>query len=262
MSLPSDTPLQKLQFYVTTGYTCGYLPNKMAQSLIAAPQHLVDAKVYSGLIQQGFRRSGKFSYRPHCENCQECVPVRIILYQFSLNRSQKRAFKQHNNLTTTLLPIGFHEEHYALYASYQRARHSEEKMQSETTSQESDVEQYQSFLCQSNVESVMVEFRENGQLKMVSVIDIVLDGISAVYTFYESTDTTSSYGDPAKRASYGDSSKRASYGTYNVIWQTLWAKELGLPYLYLGYWIRDSKKMAYKQNFKPLEKLIDGEWIK
>ncbi|PPD48952.1 MAG: arginyltransferase [Methylotenera sp.] len=244
MSLPSDTPLQKLQFYVTTGYTCGYLPNKMAQSLIAAPQHLVDAKVYSGLIQQGFRRSGKFSYRPHCENCQECIPVRIILDQFSPNRSQKRAFKQHNNLTTAILPVGFHEEHYALYASYQRARHSEEKIQDETAPQENDVEQYQSFLCQSNVESVMVEFRENEQLKMVSVIDIVRDGISAVYTFYETKNTAT------------------SYGTYNVLWQTLWAKELGLPYLYLGYWIRDSKKMAYKQNYQPLEKLIDGEWIK
>jgi len=244
MSLPSDTPLQKLQFYVTTGYTCGYLPNKMAQSLIAAPQHLVDAKVYSGLIQQGFRRSGKFSYRPHCENCQECIPVRIILDQFSPNRSQKRAFKQHNNLTTAILPVGFHEEHYDLYVSYQRARHSEEKIQDETAPQENDVEQYQSFLCQSNVESVMVEFRENEQLKMVSVIDIVRDGISAVYTFYETKNTAT------------------SYGTYNVLWQTLWAKELGLPYLYLGYWIRDSKKMAYKQNYQPLEKLIDGEWIK
>jgi arginine-tRNA-protein transferase len=244
MSLPSDTPLQKLQFYVTTGYTCGYLPNKMAQSLIAAPQHLVDAKVYSGLIQQGFRRSGKFSYRPHCENCQECIAVRIILDQFSPNRSQKRAFKQHQNLSTTILPVGFHEEHYTLYASYQRARHSDEKIQAETESQETDIEQYQSFLCQSNVESVIVEFRENGQLKMVSVIDIVRDGISAVYTFYDTTDTSS------------------SYGTYNVLWQTLWARELGLSYLYLGYWIKDSKKMAYKQNFKPLEKLIDGEWIK
>ncbi|MDO9150744.1 MAG: arginyltransferase [Methylotenera sp.] len=244
MSLPSDTPLQKLQFYVTTGYACGYLPNKMAQSLIAAPQHLVDAKVYSGLIQQGFRRSGKFSYRPHCENCQECIAVRIVLDQFNPNRSQKRAFKQHQNLSTTILPVGFHEEHYTLYASYQRARHSDEKIQAETESQETNIEQYQSFLCQSNVESVIVEFRDNSQLKMVSVIDIVRDGISAVYTFYDTTDTSS------------------SYGTYNVLWQTLWARELGLPYLYLGYWIKDSKKMAYKQNFKPLEKLIDGEWVK
>jgi len=244
MSLPSDTPLHKLQFYVTTGYTCGYLPNRMAQSLIAAPQHLVDANVYSGLIQQGFRRSGKFSYRPHCENCQECVPVRVVLEKFSPNRSQKRAFKQHQNLTTTILPVGFHEEHYALYASYQRARHSDDKTaeQTDSDSQENDVEQYQSFLCQSNVESVLIEFREGDQLKMVSVIDIVRDGISAVYTFYDTSDNTT------------------SYGTYNILWQALWAQTLDLPYLYLGYWIKDSRKMAYKQNYRPLEKLIDGEW--
>jgi len=244
MSLPSDTPLHKLQFYVTTGYTCGYLPNRMAQSLIAAPQHLVDANVYSGLIQQGFRRSGKFSYRPHCENCQECVPVRVVLEKFSPNRSQKRAFKQHQNLTATILPVGFHEEHYALYASYQRARHSDDKTpeQTDSDSQENDVEQYQSFLCQSNVESVLIEFREEDQLKMVSVIDIVRDGISAVYTFYDTSDNTT------------------SYGTYNILWQALWAQTLDLPYLYLGYWIKDSRKMAYKQNYRPLEKLIDGEW--
>ncbi len=244
MSLPSDTPLHKLQFYVTTGYTCGYLPNRMAQSLIAAPQHLVDANVYSGLIQQGFRRSGKFSYRPHCENCQECVPVRVVLEKFSPSRSQKRAFKQHQNLTTTILPVGFHEEHYALYASYQRARHSDDKTaeQTDSDSQENDVEQYQSFLCQSNVESVLIEFREGDQLKMVSVIDIVRDGISAVYTFYDTSDNTT------------------SYGTYNILWQALWAQTLDLPYLYLGYWIKDSRKMAYKQNYRPLEKLIDGEW--
>lgn len=250
MSLPSDTPLQKLQFYVTTGYTCGYLPNKMAQSLIAAPQHLVNAQVYNSLIQQGFRRSGKFAYRPHCENCQECVAVRVILDKFVQNRSQKRAFKQHKNLITKILPVDFYEDHYALYARYQLARHHEKKddnsadvkPEAETASTESDIEQYQSFLCQSNVESVMVEFREDGELKMVSVIDIAHDGLSAVYTFYETTDIAT------------------SYGTYNVLWQALWAKTLRLPYLYLGYWIKDSKKMAYKQNFKPLEYLVDGEW--
>ena len=123
MSLPSDKPLQKLQFYVTSGYSCGYLPNKIAQSLIAAPQHLIDANVYNGLIQQGFRRSGKFAYRSHCENCRECVPVRLVLQDFILSRSQKRAYKQHQNLTITILNVTFYKEHYALYASYQIARH-------------------------------------------------------------------------------------------------------------------------------------------
>jgi arginine-tRNA-protein transferase len=251
MTLPGDQPLQKLQFYVTTGYSCGYLPNKMAQSLIAAPQHLVNAEVYSGLIQQGFRRSGKFAYRPHCENCRECVPVRIILDEFKPNRSQMRAYKQHQHLTTHILPVDFYEAHYALYAQYQRARHDDSLKPDASADDETEVEQYRNFLCQSNVESVLVEFREHGKLVMVSVIDIVRDGVSAVYTFYDTS-----------VSNIDSSQKRPSYGTYNVIWQALWAKQLNLPYLYLGYWIKDSKKMAYKQNFKPLQKLIDGEWLK
>jgi len=242
MMLSSEPPLHKLQFYVTTGYSCGYLPNKLAQSLIASPQHLIDAHIYSGLIQQGFRRSGKFAYRPHCETCRECVPVRVVLADFILSRSQKRAYKQHKNLTTTILPIDFHEEHYQLYTAYQKARHADTQSANEEKAEKDEVEQYKNFLCQTNVESVMVEFRDNGQLKMVSVIDIVLDGISAVYTFYDTSDS------------------RASFGTHNVLWQVEWAKTLHFPYLYLGYWIRESKKMAYKQNFKPLEMLIDGEW--
>jgi len=246
MTTPTEPPLNKLQFYVTVGYTCGYLPNKLAQSLIATPQHLIDAHVYSGLIQQGFRRSGKFAYRPHCESCRECIPVRIKLNDFVPNRSQKRALRQHQNLVTTILPIAYQEEHYKLYAAYQAARHAESEKNSGVDSEQNTnvekIEQYKSFLCQTNVESVMVEFRENNQLKMVSVIDIVLDGISAVYTFFDT------------------SSERTSLGTYNILWQIEWAKTLSFPYLYLGYWIRDSKKMAYKQNYKPLEILIDGEW--
>ncbi|HSH53659.1 MAG TPA: arginyltransferase [Methylotenera sp.] len=257
MSLPSDKPLHNLQFYVTTAYSCGYLPNKLAQSLIASPQHLIDANVYSGLIQKGFRRSGKFAYRPHCENCRECIPVRVILQEFVPNRSQKRAYKQHQNLAVSIKPVAFHDEHYALYTAYQKSRHSDEELndsdKQEQDQEQNDVEQYRNFLCQTNVDSVMVEFREADQLKMVSVIDIVSDGISAVYTFYDTADS---------KTSFGASHKRASYGTYNVLWQIEWAKSLNLPYLYLGYWIKDSQKMAYKQNFKPLEKLIDGEWSK
>jgi len=242
MTLPTEPTLQKLQFYVTTSYSCGYLPKRLAQSLIATPQHLVDANVYSSLIQQGFRRSGKFAYRPHCEHCQACIPVRVVLQDFTPSRSQKRAHRQHQHLTTSVLPVAFHEEHYTLYAAYQKLRHAEDKPAKNTA--DDDVEQYKSFLCETNVESVLVEFRENNQLKMVSVIDIVQDGISAVYTFYDATE------------------HKASYGTYNVLWQINWAKQLNLPYLYLGYWIQDSQKMSYKQKFQPLEKFIDDEWIK
>lgn len=244
MSLPNDSALQKLQFYVTTTYHCGYLPHQLAQSLIATPQHLINAEVYSHLIQQGFRRSGKFAYRPHCESCKACIPVRIVVNDFLHSRSQKRAFRQHQNLTANIIPVGFYEAHYTMYAAYQKNRHDEALNETEPKVQADAVEQYQSFLCQSNVESVMVEFKENETLKMVSVIDIVQDGISAVYTFYDTSD------------------KKASYGTYNVLWQTEWAKSLKLPYVYLGYWIEHSKKMAYKQNYQPLEQFIGHDWIK
>jgi arginine-tRNA-protein transferase len=207
----------------------------MAQSLIAAPHHMIDAEIYNDLIQLGFRRSGKFSYRPHCEHCNACVPVRLPVDEFAPNRSQRRANKQHKNLSVTILPLTFSEEHFALYSAYQAARH-------EGGGDKETADQYRNFLVQSNVESVMVEFRSGMKLKMVSVIDIVNDGLSAVYTFYDAHDPS------------------ASFGTYNILWLIDWCSELSLPYLYLGYWIADSRKMAYKQNFLPQEGLIDGEW--
>ena len=241
MTLPSEPALHKLQFYVTTPYKCGYLPNKLAQSLIAAPYHLISASIYSGLIKQGFRRSGKFAYRPHCDNCSACIAIRLILDEFAPTRSQKRAYKQHANLTACVLPLSYQQEHFALYTSYQRTRH----LDSDVLNNElDDASQYQQFLCLSNVESLMVEFRNaENQVKIVSVIDVVSDGISAVYTFYDALEA------------------RASFGTYSIMWLAEWTKMLGLPYLYLGYWIEASPKMAYKQQFKPQQKLIKGEWL-
>jgi len=243
MTLPTEGSLHQLKFYVTTAYSCGYLPKKLAQSLIATPQYLVDSRVYSGLIQQGFRRSGKFTYRPHCENCCACIPVRIPVADFVANRSQKRASKQHKNLTTHILPVGFRDGHYDLYHAYQRARHNTSVDEKDQAVEPDSIEQFQNFLCESNIDSVMVEFRENDELTMVSVIDIVQDGISAVYTFYDTSQT------------------KSSYGTYNILWQIEWAKLLNLPYLYLGYFIQESPKMAYKTQYKPLQKLIEGDWV-
>ncbi len=242
MTLPSEPPLHKLQFYVTTPYKCGYLPNKLAQSLIAAPHHLVDANIYNGLIQQGFRRSGKFAYRPHCENCSACIPVRIVLNEFAPTRSQKRAYKQHADLTARITPVSYNQSHFELYSHYQALRHADAELINQAETKD-DAEQYRQFLCESNVESLLVEFRDaKNQVKIVSVIDAVHDGISAVYTFYDALDT------------------KASYGTYSIMWLAEWAKNLNLPYLYLGYWIEASKKMSYKQAFKPQERLMDGEW--
>lgn len=242
MTLPNDAPLQKIQFYATTPYSCGYLKGKLAQSLIAAPHHLIDADTYSGLIQLGFRRSGKFAYRPHCENCNACVPVRIPVAEFAPTRSQRRARKQHQNLTAAIIPLAYSDEHFQLYHAYQLARHNSENDDADSSEQET-AEQYRNFLVQSNVESMLIEFRLDGVLKMVSVVDIVRDGISAVYTFYDAND------------------ENCSYGTFNIVWLVEWAQQLNTKYLYLGYWIADSQKMAYKQKFVPQEGLIDGEWL-
>lgn len=236
MTLPNDPPLQRIQFYVTTPYPCGYLEGRLAQSLIAAPHHLIDSRVYSELIQLGFRRSGKFAYRPHCENCAACVPVRLPVEAFHPNRSQRRTWKRHGNLTAHVLDLQFLDEHFALYRAYQQTRHAGGGMDAD------GVEQYRNFLAQSNVETVLVEFRENNLLRMVSVVDCVANGLSAVYTFYDCSDPS------------------ASYGTYSVLWLADWCRRLGLPYLYLGYWIAESRKMAYKKSFEPLQALQDGEW--
>ena len=242
MSSPNDQVLQKIQFYVTAPYACGYLSNQMAKSLIATPQDLVDGYQYSGLIQQGFRRSGKFVYRPHCESCQACISVRLPVSKFQASRSQKRAFKQHQSLEVSISRLNFDEAQFALYQAYQAARHQDAKDDTVNEEEKDSAAQYRDFLVQSNVDSLCISFFSGDQLKMVSVVDIVEDGVSAVYTFYDTADS------------------KASYGTYGVLWLIQWGKQLHLPYLYLGYWIQNSSKMAYKRNFMPQEALVQGQW--
>lgn len=236
MSLLRDIPLSALQFYLTAPYPCSYLADREARSQVATPSFLITPQVYSELVQNGFRRSGTFTYRPRCDTCRECVPVRVEIAGFSANRSQRRSWKQHLGLDVSLHALKDGAEHFALYQRYQHTRHPNGDMDND------DQEQYRSFLLQSQVESMMVEFRERGALRMVSIVDVLDDGLSSVYTFYE------------------PDIKGSSFGTFNVLWQIELCRKLQLPYLYLGYWIERSQKMAYKANFQPLQGLQHGVW--
>jgi arginine-tRNA-protein transferase len=236
MSSLNDFPLRRLQFYLTAPYPCSYLPNREARSQVVTPNELVDDAAYSQLIQAGFRRSGLYTYRPECDQCHACVPVRLVVDEFKPGRSQRRAWARNQHLKANMREQIFEPEHYKLYRPEQARRHPGGGMDQDGE------EQYRQFLLQSGVTTLLVEFRDETALRMVSLMDVVENGLSSVYTFFDP--------EPAQ----------AGYGTYNILWQVELCRRLGLPYLYLGYWIAESGKMAYKANFQPLQGLVSGTW--
>ncbi|MBP9149986.1 MAG: arginyltransferase [Rhodoferax sp.] len=242
MTFESSIATQQLRFYDTATYPCSYLPGQIARSQVAAPTHLVGESACSDLIEMGFRRSGAYIYRPHCESCHACISMRLPVAKFVASRSQRRAWQKHAALQATLSAPSFVDEHYALYGRYQKSRHPGGGMDRD------DVDQYLDFLVKSHVSSFLVEFRlpgpdgGSGALKMVSIIDRLFDGLSAVYTFYAP--------EPGQ-----------SFGSFSILWQVRLAQQLGLSHLYLGYWIEQCEKMSYKARFRPHERFVDGRWV-
>jgi len=238
MSDPQSTLLNTVQFYTTANYPCSYLADRSARSQVAAPTHLIDARTYSALITQGFRRSGLFTYRPHCDSCQACLPIRLDARQFTPNRTQQRIWQRgQRRLQAARVALRFEPEHFALYRRYIRTRHAGAGMDDD------DAMQYTQFLLTSRIHTDLIEFRDAAQrLLMVSIIDVMDTGLSAVYTFF-------------------DPWSRASLGVYGILWQIDRCRAMNLPWLYLGYWIGQSRKMAYKTQYRPHQLLLNGVWV-
>lgn len=245
MSFNQEPHSFPLQFYTTASYPCSYIEGREARSQVVVPAHQVNAMLYSRLVRQGFRRSGMFTYRPHCDTCRACVSLRIPVAQFRPDRSQRRTLKRLASLQVRMLDLEYDDAHYALYQRYQHTRHAGGGMDGD------DRSQYEQFLLRSPVDTCLVEYRESidlsaqtSLLRMVSVVDMLDDGLSAVYTFYDPDHV------------------QAGYGTYGILWLIECAQSLSLPYVYLGYWIGDCRKMAYKTRFSPVEVLdVQKGWV-
>ena len=226
----------RLELLISGEHPCNYLPGRTARTVFMDPQADMDDKLYSLLLAHGFRRSGPHVYRPHCDGCHACVPLRVPVKDFQPDKGQKRVWRRNRDLTLKVLPARFEPEHFRLYSRYLEVRHPGGGMDGAGEAE------YNQFLMNSWGRSCMLEFRRGADLVAVAVTDELRDALSAVYTFY----------DP-------DMGER-SLGTYAILAQIEEARRRGLEWLYLGYWIAASRKMAYKERFRPHETLGAGGW--
>lgn len=226
-----------MTLYATFPYDCPYLEGRTAISAVYDPNVPVDGNLYGELIRYGFRRSGRRLYRPHCPGCSACESLRIPAGTFRPSRSHRRARRRSEDLAVTVLPPEYWPEHFALYRKYQRHRHPGGEMDFE------DPGDFARACLESPVDTRLITFRDpGGRLVAVAITDFLPTGLSAVYTFFDPDQT------------------QRSPGTLAILWQIQHARELGLPHVYLGYWIRDCGKMAYKSRFRPAEVWTGRSW--
>ncbi|OYT94307.1 MAG: arginyltransferase [Pseudomonas sp. PGPPP3] len=231
------TELARLKFYATQAHPCSYLPTEQATTLFLDPSQPMDAQVYAELSEVGFRRSGDHLYRPHCQNCSACVPARLPAADFKLNRQQRRIRSRNADLHVQAARPTFSEEYYDLYARYIEQRHADGDMYPPNR------EQFSTFLVRDQPFSHFYEFRLDGRLLAVAVTDVLPNGLSAVYTFY----------DPDE--------EHRSLGRFAILWQIAETARLGLHAVYLGYWIKNCRKMNYKTQYRPIELLVNQRWV-
>lgn len=231
------TVLAKLKIFATYPHECSYLDNKEATTLFVDPNASIDPDVYARLSEIGFRRSGTHLYRPHCRTCNACVPARIPVALFNPSRQQRRVLRRNADLQVAEVQHIRGNEYYRLYADYICQRHRDGDMFPPSK------DQYHSFLSCEWKSTRFYEFRRDGELVIVNVLDQMANGMSAVYTFY----------DPQL--------SQRSLGVFSILWQIEKTRSLGLPSLYLGYWIKQCQKMSYKVQYRPIELYRNEKWV-
>ncbi|ALP53470.1 hypothetical protein Tel_10095 [Candidatus Tenderia electrophaga] len=225
-----------IRCHVTAPFECSYLPGRQASNLVVDPGLPLNDHLLGALLNSGFRRSGAHVYRPQCNGCQECVSVRVPVKRFRPDRSQRRNWRRNRDLCHTPCAAEFQDEQFQLYRRYLASRHHDSEMSNPIPAD------YVGFLTSPGVRTVFHEFRLEQQLLAVAVADHTPNGLSAVYSFF----------DP-------DHPHRG-LGTYAVLWLIQHARHVGLPWVYLGYWVKECRKMSYKTRFMPCEGYIDNEW--
>ena len=222
-------------FFITPEYKCNYLPEKIAKSKVLMNDFNIK-ETFSDFLSCGYRRSGHNVYIPNCKNCNECIPIRINISEFYLQKSHKRLLKKNKDLKSRLLPLNFDQDHFQLYKNYQNIKHPNGGMNFKND------KLYCQYLLETNVESKLLEFRKDNELKIVCIFDIGENSLSAVYTFY----------DPFE--------KKNSLGTFSILRLIQMGLNLDKKYLYLGYYIKTNPKMSYKVKFNSLEFLKKNQW--
>lgn len=234
---PGTGARREPRFLLSSPHSCPYLPGRQACFILIEPGVPLQGSLLQRLLDLGFRRSGTEAYRPWCPGCQACIPLRVPVADFVPNRSQRRCWRQ-GQLAVQLheRPAALIPEHYALYQRYQQARHPTGTL---GTASEED---YLQFLANPWGEVRFWELRVGERLLAVAVVDLLPQGISAVYTFY---DPDLAHLSPGKLA---------------ILWQISEGQRRGLPYVYLGFWVRDCQTMSYKDQYRPTEAWLGGGW--
>lgn len=228
------------QFYVTAPQPCPYLSGRMERKLFTALQGDGAERLNDSLSKQGFRRSQNVLYRPSCTDCAACMSARIRVADFTPTKSQRRALRRNSGLTRKATSPWATEEQFDLFRRYLDSRHADGGMA------DMDVFEFAAMIEETQIRTRVVEYAdaETGDLVAVCLTDILEDGVSMVYSFYE----------PDR--------EKHSLGTYIILDHIQIAQEAGLPFVYLGYWVPGSPKMGYKSKFSGLELYVGGQWEK